>query len=404
MRGGGRPATPRPRGRRRSSRAARRESGPRARRARRTSPRRRSQRGLGLGHAACDPDAARERVLLGVRHDLAHRRARRVVGARGEHASCPAFEERDEDLRHLLGRLPFGENGFGSALAKLSVDVDAREAEIAIRKRGELLECVLGCSSSRLDGLEQCAQTRRAARPQGDSKVGAWAPRPRRSRGSGAPLPRLEDEALLRGAGRFIDDLDPVANARHAAILRSPFAHARITRLDRAAALELPGVVGVLTGADVAAMSRPFPAGIDSPIPLYAAAHETARYAGEPVAVVVARDRYLAEDALELIEVEYEPLEPVLDPAAAAETEACVSDRSFHYGDVDAALSAARPRRPRAVPLPPLELHARRVLRRRRRLERAPRARSPPGRTSRARSRSTPSPRQRSASPARSSA
>jgi 2-furoyl-CoA dehydrogenase large subunit len=157
----------------------------------------------------------------------------------------------------------------------------------------------------------------------------------------GRSLPRLEDEALLRGEGRFIDDLDPVANARHAAVLRSPFAHARVVRLDPGAALELPGVVGVLTGADVAAMSHPFPAGIDSPVPYYAAAHETVRYVGEPVAVVVARDRYLAEDALELIEVEYEPLEPVLDTEAAALTDACVSDRSFHYGDVEAALAAA---------------------------------------------------------------
>jgi len=157
----------------------------------------------------------------------------------------------------------------------------------------------------------------------------------------GRSLPRLEDDALLRGEGRFIDDLDPVASARHAAVLRSPFAHARVVSLDPARALELPGVVGVLTGADVTAMSRPFPAGIDSPLPYYAAAHETVRYVGEPVAVVVARDRYLAEDALELIEVEYEPLEPVLDAERAAETEACVSDRSFHYGDVDAALSDA---------------------------------------------------------------
>ena len=157
----------------------------------------------------------------------------------------------------------------------------------------------------------------------------------------GRSLLRLEDEALLRGEGRFIDDLDPVANARHAAVLRSPFAHARIVRLDPAGALELRGVVGVLTGADVAAMSRPFPAGIDSPVPYYAAAHETVRYVGEPVAVVVARDRYLAEDALELIEVEYEPLELVLGAEAAAETEACVSDRAFDYGDADAALADA---------------------------------------------------------------
>jgi 2-furoyl-CoA dehydrogenase large subunit len=157
----------------------------------------------------------------------------------------------------------------------------------------------------------------------------------------GRPLPRLEDEALLRGEGRFLDDLDPVAGARHAAVLRSPLAHARIARLDVSAALQAPGVVGVLTGADVAELSRPFPAGVDSPVPHYAAAHETTRYAGEPVAVVVARDRYLAEDACELVEVEYEPLEPVLDPIAATESEACVSDRSFSYGGVDDAFARA---------------------------------------------------------------
>jgi 2-furoyl-CoA dehydrogenase large subunit len=157
----------------------------------------------------------------------------------------------------------------------------------------------------------------------------------------GRPLPRLEDEALLRGEGRFLDDLDPIAHTRHAAVLRSPFAHARILRVDPSAALDLQGVVGVLTGADVAALSRPFPAGIDSPVPHYAAAHDVARYVGEPVAVVVAKDRYLAEDALELIEVDYEQLEPVLDAEAAVDTEACVSDRSFSYGDVDAAIAAA---------------------------------------------------------------
>jgi 2-furoyl-CoA dehydrogenase large subunit len=158
----------------------------------------------------------------------------------------------------------------------------------------------------------------------------------------GQPLPRLEDETLLRGRGRYLDDLDPVPNAGHAAILRSQLAHARITRLDATQALELAGVIGVLTGADVAAMSRPFPAGVDSPIPYYAAAHETARYAGEPLAVVVARDRYVAEDALELIEVGYEPLQPVMDALAAAESpDLLASDRSFSYGDPDGAFAQA---------------------------------------------------------------
>jgi 2-furoyl-CoA dehydrogenase large subunit len=157
----------------------------------------------------------------------------------------------------------------------------------------------------------------------------------------GRSLPRLEDAALLRGEGRFLDDLDPVPNAGHAAVVRSPYAHARIARLDASAALALPGVVGVLAGEDVVALSRPFPAGIDSPVPHYAAAHEVTRYVGEPIAVVVARDRYLAEDAAELVEVEYDPLEPVLDAETAAETAACASDRSFSYGDADAALAAA---------------------------------------------------------------
>ena len=153
----------------------------------------------------------------------------------------------------------------------------------------------------------------------------------------GKAVPRLEDETLLRGQGRFMDDIDPARNAGHAAILRSPFAHARIARLDPSAALEHPGVVGVLTGADVVAMSNPFPVGVENPPPYYAAAHDVARYVGEPLAVVVARDRYIAEDAAELIEVEYEPLEPVLD-AARGEV---VSDRSFSYGDPDAAFAAA---------------------------------------------------------------
>jgi 2-furoyl-CoA dehydrogenase large subunit len=153
----------------------------------------------------------------------------------------------------------------------------------------------------------------------------------------GRSVLRLEDEALLRGKGRFMDDLEPVPNARHAAILRSPLAHGRIARLEPARALELPGVVGVLTGADVVAMSRPFPVGVEGAPPYYAAAQEVVRYAGEPVAVVVASNRYVAEDALELIEVEYEPLEPVMD----ADRGEVVSDRSFLYGDPGEAFARA---------------------------------------------------------------
>ena len=148
----------------------------------------------------------------------------------------------------------------------------------------------------------------------------------------GRPLERVEDEALLRGRGRFMDDLDPVPNAKHAAIVRSQLAHARIAEIDVSAALAAPGVVGVLTGAEVAELSRPFPAGADSPVPYHAAANGVARYAGEPLAVVVAESRYLAEDAVELVVVDYDPLEP---------EEREVHDRSFSYGEVDEAFAAA---------------------------------------------------------------
>src|SRR3954470_10631154 len=153
----------------------------------------------------------------------------------------------------------------------------------------------------------------------------------------GRALPRLEDEELLRGEGRFIDDLDPVPNAYHAAILRSPFGHARIGGVDTSQALALPGVIGVLTGADVAAMSRPFPVGVEEAPASFSVAHDVARYYGEPLAVVVARDRYVAEDALELIDVEYEPLAAITDPERAE----VISERTFSYGVVDAAFASA---------------------------------------------------------------
>lgn len=155
----------------------------------------------------------------------------------------------------------------------------------------------------------------------------------------GRSVPRVEDAALLRGAGRFLDDLDPVPGAAHAAIVRSALAHSRIA-VDASAARELDGVIGVITAADLGDELRPFAAGIDSGRPQYALAREVAHYAGEPVAVVVARTRYLAEDAAERVMVDYEPLDPVLDLEAAAEA-TCIHDRSFAYGDVDQAIAGA---------------------------------------------------------------
>ncbi|MGH7684474.1 MAG: hypothetical protein ACREMT_09025 [Vulcanimicrobiaceae bacterium] len=128
----------------------------------------------------------------------------------------------------------------------------------------------------------------------------------------GTAVPRKEDPALLTGEGRFIDDLEPFPNLYHAAILRSPHAHARITAIDASRALAIDGVAGVLTGEHVKASCKPFAVGIETQPSFYPCAIDRVRYAGEPVAVVVARDRYLAEDALEAISVSYEPLPAVV--------------------------------------------------------------------------------------------
>jgi 2-furoyl-CoA dehydrogenase large subunit len=162
---------------------------------------------------------------------------------------------------------------------------------------------------------------------------------------------RVEDDALLRGQGWFIDDLDPLPNTGVAAVVRSPFAHARIGHVDVSAALALPGVIGVVTGAEVAAHSRPFASALGPGLIHHAAAVDVARYVGEPVCVVVARDRYIAEDAAERVLVDYEPLPVAASVEAAMATDApllhpllgsnVVSDRAFSYGDAGGAFAGA---------------------------------------------------------------
>jgi 2-furoyl-CoA dehydrogenase large subunit len=166
----------------------------------------------------------------------------------------------------------------------------------------------------------------------------------------GQSLKRTEDPALLTGCGSFVGDL-PFSNLCHAAILRSPHAHARIRNVDTAQALRAPGVLGIVTGADAARLTGPFPVGVEAPIKYYCMAIDKVRYVGEPVAVVVARDRYLAEDAMDLIEVEYEPLEAVVDPELALKSgapllhEAVGSNlacrRTLRYGDPERAFLEA---------------------------------------------------------------
>jgi len=181
----------------------------------------------------------------------------------------------------------------------------------------------------------------------------------------GQRLRRKEDARLVRGAGRFTADIR-IPGTLHAAVLRSPFAHAEITTLDVAPALEVDGVVAAFTGADLAGRVGTFieaagkeitpalQAQVDVELkscPLPPIAHGRALWVGQPVAVVVARDRYAAEDGLEAIEADYEPLDAVPDAESALRDGATVlhdelgdnvaARLGISSGDVDAAFAAA---------------------------------------------------------------
>ncbi len=140
----------------------------------------------------------------------------------------------------------------------------------------------------------------------------------------GEPIPRSEDPRLLTGQGLFVDDVQ-LPGMVHAAVLRSPHAHARILRIDVSRALAHPDVLLVLTHADLPPrLQQPLPRLIPHPDlkhhkTQYALAPDKVRHVGEPVALVVATSRYAAEDALEQIEVVYEPLPAVVDLLEAAE-------------------------------------------------------------------------------------
>ncbi|HEY2986488.1 MAG TPA: xanthine dehydrogenase family protein molybdopterin-binding subunit, partial [Candidatus Binatia bacterium] len=159
----------------------------------------------------------------------------------------------------------------------------------------------------------------------------------------------------VTGRGNFTDDI-VLPGMLQAMILRSPYAHARIVSADAGEALKLPGVVTALTPSDVATMTKPFKpgryaAGLRKPIPEYATAVDKVRYMGEPVAAVAARDRGTAEDALDGISIEYEPLPPVVDTADAIrpgsallfdELESNIAwTGRLTYGDVESAFKSA---------------------------------------------------------------
>jgi aerobic carbon-monoxide dehydrogenase large subunit len=167
----------------------------------------------------------------------------------------------------------------------------------------------------------------------------------------GRSIKRVEDLELVKGLGTYLDDVR-LPNMLYAAFLRSPHAHATIKKIDTSDVAKLRGVVLVLTGDDVRKLLPPLPYTVSVPgmkkAACYCLAVDKVRYVGEPVAVVVANDNYVAQDAIELINVEYEVLPPVLDAEEALKSNAPIVNEewgdnvmlatSFEAGDVEEAL------------------------------------------------------------------
>jgi aerobic carbon-monoxide dehydrogenase large subunit len=172
----------------------------------------------------------------------------------------------------------------------------------------------------------------------------------------GQGIPSLTNTRLVAGRGRFVDDLQ-LPGMTWAAILRSPFAHARIRSIDTSAAEALPGVLYVLTGREVVESMNPIPETYDTAavgakgVRWYALCNDRARYVGEAVAAVVAEDKFTAYAALDLIQVDYEELPVASDPEQAMEDGAplvepewgdnIMASRDIVLGDPDAAFAAA---------------------------------------------------------------
>jgi len=160
----------------------------------------------------------------------------------------------------------------------------------------------------------------------------------------GKALPRKEENRLLRGRGKFADDIK-LRDMAYLRFVRSPYAHARIINIDTSAAEALAGVVCALTGKEIVPQTQPFiEIGPDSKVRDYPLAVSKVRYQGEPVVAVVAESASIADDAAELVQVEYESLEPLLDAEHALEDKSILHEEAgtnkiwngiFEYGDVE---------------------------------------------------------------------
>jgi len=168
------------------------------------------------------------------------------------------------------------------------------------------------------------------------------------------PVHRTEDYRLLTGYGRFIDDIE-LPGALHACFVRSPHAHARIVSIDASAAREMPGVVAIVTGHELAQWTKPLrmapPIEGVLPVEMESMPTQIVRFQGDPVACVVATDRYLAEDAAEQVFVDYDALPAVTDMWQAFEPGAPqvdpmvpgnrVSHQTYTHGDPEAVFASA---------------------------------------------------------------
>lgn len=180
------------------------------------------------------------------------------------------------------------------------------------------------------------------------------APQPGQKRVIGRSFPGKLNSRLAAGKGQFIDDIT-LPGMSYLAVLRSPFAHAKITSIDTSAAEALPGVLYVITGPEVLENMDAIPENYDKAamgakkFDWYPLCGDRARYVGEAVAAVVAEDRYTANQALSSIDVDYEELEPIVDPLAALEPDSPLVEpswgdnilitRDFVVGDPDAAFT-----------------------------------------------------------------
>ena len=169
----------------------------------------------------------------------------------------------------------------------------------------------------------------------------------------GRRLPRREDLRFITGRGEYVDDRE-FPNAAYVVPVGSLYAHAKILRIDLSEAIGVPGVIGILSASDLLPEIKPMKAALPAPnsdIMSFPLAREKVRYFGEPVAVVVADSAEAAEDASLLVKIEYEPLEPVLDPEKAIELDFPIVHegvgtnlawrKTFSYGDVVKAFADA---------------------------------------------------------------